>query len=90
MDAPLELQGEALQPDALAIQLPSSSQGGDMYEEHQRMLSDIAGYDNGIGGCTLQQHEDWIKSLKCKVIRLDGTNTLDRNLKIIIDTYKNR
>lgn len=25
MDAPLELQGEALQPDALAIQLPSSS-----------------------------------------------------------------
>lgn len=65
-------------------------EGGDMYEEHQRMLSDIAGYDYGIGGCTLQQHENWIKSLKCKVIRLDGADTLDRNLNIIIDTYKNR
>lgn len=32
----------------------------------------MAGYDYGIGGCTLQQHEMWLKSLKCKVLRLDG------------------
>ena len=40
-----------------------------MHEEHQKFLSDIAGYDYGIGGCTLQQHEMWIESLKCKVLR---------------------
>jgi len=32
----------------------------------------VAGYDYGIGRCTLQQHEMWLKSLKCKVLRLDG------------------
>ena len=61
---------------------------GDIYEEHQKMLSGIAGYDYGIGGCTLQQHENWIKSLKCKVIKLDGADTIEKNLNIIIDTYK--
>ena len=63
-------------------------EGGDMYEEHQKMLNGIAGYDYGMGSCTLQQHEDWMKSLECKVIRLDGADTLEKNLKIIIDTYK--
>lgn len=65
-------------------------EGGDMYGEHQNMLNSIAGYDYGISGCTLQQHENWMKSLKCKVIRLDGSDTLEKNLNIIIDTYKER
>ena len=30
------------------------------------MLSAIAGYDYGFGGCTLQQHESWLKSLNAK------------------------
>ncbi|MBO5110103.1 MAG: AAA family ATPase [Clostridia bacterium] len=63
-------------------------EGGDMYEEHQKFLNDIAGYDLGIGGCTLQQHETWMKSLKCKVIQLDGAHALEKNLKIIIEAYK--
>lgn len=63
-------------------------EGGDMYEEHQKMLMNIAGYDDGIGGCTLQQHELWMKSLECKVIRLDGADPLEKNLSIIIETYK--
>ena len=65
-------------------------EGGDMYEEHQNMLNGIAGYDYGIGGCTLQQHEKWMQSLKCKVIQLDGADTLEKNLNIIIDAYKGR
>lgn len=40
---------------------------GDMYEEHEKFLKDIAGYDSGVGGCTLQQHEMWLQSLQCKV-----------------------
>lgn len=63
-------------------------EGGDMYEEHQKMLNGIAGYDYGIGGCTLQQHENWLQSLKCKVIKLDGAKALKENLNIIIEAYK--
>lgn len=63
-------------------------EGGDMYEEHLKFLNDIAGYDYGIGSSTLQQHEIWLQSLQCKVIRLDGMHALEKNLKIIVNTYK--
>jgi shikimate kinase len=63
-------------------------EGGDMYEEHRKMLSNIAGYDCGMGGCTLQQHEEWMRCLNCKVIRLDGADALEKNLSSIIDAYK--
>lgn len=63
-------------------------EGGDMYEEHRKFLNDIAGYDFGIGSSTLQKHELWIKSLKCRVIQLDGAHSLEKNLKIILDTYR--
>lgn len=65
-------------------------EGGDMFEEHQKMLSGIAGYEEGTGGCTLQKHEDWIKSLTCKVIRLDGAEPLEKNVKMIMEAYKDR
>ena len=59
-----------------------------MYEKHQMFLNDVAGYDDGMSGCTLQQHEAWLKSLQCKVIRLDGAQELEKNLKIVIDAYR--
>lgn len=61
---------------------------GDMYEQHQNFLKEIAGYDFGIGGCTAQSHELWLESLKCKVLRLDGSEKLDKNLNIIMDLYR--
>lgn len=63
---------------------------GDMYEEHEKFLKDIAGYDSGVGGCTLQQHEMWLQSLQCKVIRLDGAHALEKNVKNITDAYRSR
>lgn len=61
--------------------------GGDMHDQHERFLRDLSGYDVGIGGCTLQTHEVWLKSLQCKVIKLDGSNDLHENMKRIIDAY---
>lgn len=63
-------------------------EGGDMYEEHNKMLDGIGGYDYGYGGCTLQQHEKWLSALNCKVIRLDGAEPLKKNLETIIETYR--
>ena len=59
-------------------------QGGDMYEDHQKMLTRIEGYDLGIGGCTLQQHEKWLNSLDCKVLKLDGADALEKNLGVLL------
>ena len=60
-----------------------------MYEGHQKMLGAIAGYDYGFGGCTLQQHESWLRSLKCKVIQLDDSDTLEKNLNIAVEQTGN-
>ena len=65
-------------------------EGGDMYEEHQKMLNGISGYDHGIGGCTLQQHEVWMNSLNCKVLQLDGADALETNLARIVEAYQMR
>jgi len=63
--------------------------GGDMYEEHQRFLEGIAGYDYGFGGCSLQMHEQWLQSLSCPILRLDGARPLEEKVRRIIDTYHN-
>lgn len=62
-------------------------EGGDMFEEHQKFLNDVAGYDYGFGSCTSQKHDDWLKSINCKVLKLDGAETLENNIKAIIDAY---
>ena len=63
-------------------------EGGDMYDKHEGFIRDLAGYDIGIGGCTLQQHELWLKSLSCKVIKLNGSDNLYVNMKRIIKMYR--
>lgn len=63
-------------------------EGGDMYEEHQDFLKGVAGYDYGIGGATLQEHQAWIDVLPCKVIRLDGSCALEENVKAIVKEYR--
>ena len=63
-------------------------EGGDMFERHQSLLENIAGYDYGKGSTTLQTHEKWLNSLSCKVIRLDGALPLEENLKAIIKEYE--
>ena len=63
-------------------------EGGDMHDKHERFISDLSGYDAGMGGCTLQQHELWMKSLHCKVIKLDGADDLHENVKRIMEVYQ--
>lgn len=62
-------------------------QGGDMFEEHRKFLDDVKGYDRGFGGCTLREHEEWLSSLSCKKLYLDGSETLENNLRKIIVAY---
>lgn len=83
-----EIRVERVHERALRLFGERILEGGDMYEQHQTTLKNVAGYDYGIGGCTLQQHEMWLKSLKCKVLRLDGKDELDKNMQIIVETYK--
>jgi len=61
--------------------------GGDMYESHQRFLDDVASYDIGGGSTSLAMHKKWTESLQCPVLSLDGSEELDKNLRIIVERY---
>lgn len=52
--------------------------GGDMHLLHHKFLGWAAQYDEGLlEGRNQRRHEDWLKSLKCPVIRFDGDYSLD-------------
>lgn len=62
--------------------------GGDLYEEHQRFLEGVAGYERGMGGTTLERHRQWLQSLTCKVIYLDGTAPIESNVLDIQNEWR--
>lgn len=62
--------------------------GGDMFEEHEQFLADVAGYDEGRGRMTLERHEAWLASLSCPVFRLDGADPLEHNVQILVQAYR--
>ena len=62
--------------------------GGDLYEEHQRFLEGVAGYERGMGATTLERHRQWLQSLTCKVIYLDGTAPIESNVLAIQNEWR--
>ncbi len=56
--------------------------GGDLYEREERFF-DFAGSrpENTV--------EDWIRSLKCPIIRIDGTKPVEENINFIIARLHN-
>lgn len=62
--------------------------GGDMYEEHCGFLEDVENYDNGAASHNSSQHERWLGSLKCPILRLSGEDPLDSNLGKILEMYR--
>ncbi len=52
--------------------------GGDLYEKEQRFFEMCANRDEHIA-------ENWAKTLKCPVIRVDGLKTVEENVAVIIE-----
>lgn len=61
--------------------------GGDMYAEHQRFLEVSANYDADASPC-MKCHKQWADTLPCKVICLDGEESLDKNMETIVQEYQ--
>lgn len=61
-------------------------EGGDMYEGHRRFLEAAAQYDEGGSPC-MKVHAQWAASLPCRVIRLNGEESLLKNMEKIAQEY---
>ena len=62
-------------------------EGGDMYDEHRRFLADVAAYDTGGGSTSYVVHNEWAKSLRCPVLRLNGSEDISSNLSAVVTKY---
>jgi len=58
--------------------------GGDMYDEHNKFIEWAGSYDilRPPERCKIL-HEEWLGNLKCPVLRLDGTKTIEELIKLI-------
>ncbi|MCQ2447231.1 MAG: AAA family ATPase [Clostridia bacterium] len=90
LTADKDLRVKRVHERELALFGPRILVGGDMHEAHQKFLRDVAGYDDGFGGCTSANHEKWLASLSCPILRLDGSQPLDENIRCILEVYNNR
>lgn len=57
--------------------------GGDLYEREERFFRLVeAREENTV--------EEWVKALKCPVIRIDGTKSIDENIDCIMGYIQSR
>ena len=61
-------------------------EGGDLVENHQKFLDVVARYDSDGSPC-LETHRQWANTLPCKVIYMNGDESLSHNVKLIIEAY---
>ena len=57
--------------------------GGDLFEQEENFFRFVESRDENTV-------EEWIKSLKCPVIRIDGTKPIDENTNFIIELIQNK
>ena len=59
-------------------------EGGDMYESNQDFLRKIRLYESD-GSPNLTEQKAWMESLSCKKLELDGTESIEKNARIIAE-----
>lgn len=76
LDVPLDIRMKRIRQRAIDKFGDRVLPGGDMYEQEEQFFS----YAEKR---TPEKIEDWLETLSCKVIRLDGTKTIQENVEFI-------
>jgi hypothetical protein len=59
--------------------------GGDMYEVSQAFLTWAASYDEGgLDMRSRQRHDQWLSTLPCPVVRIEGEYTIEKQLAVLM------
>ena len=61
-------------------------EGGDLYESHLRFLDDNRRYEKN-GSPNLNEQREWMNSMSCMKIELDGKVDLESNSNIIVERW---
>lgn len=64
-------------------------EGGDMYESHMRFLEYNLSYE-GDGSPNLKEQKEWMSSVPCLSLELDGEDEIEKNANIIVRSWNER
>lgn len=85
IDTPTDIRIERLKKRELERFGERILQGGDMYLNHAEFIEWAKNYETMEPPERCRKlHEDWLKLLKCKLLRVGGTTAVDELLKHII------
>lgn len=76
IQAPLELRMERVRKRAVDKFGERVLEGGDMYEQEQ-------GFFEMVASRTMDRTDEWLKTVRCPVIYIDGTKTVESNLELL-------
>ena len=65
------------------------AEGGDMYESNLKFLEDNRRYEKD-GSPNLREQKEWMNSLSCIRLELDGTKSIEENIRIITEAWNKR
>ena len=60
-----------------------------MYESNQQFLKDNRRYEED-GSPNLKEQKEWMNSLSCIKLELDGAKSIDENIRRIADVWNKR
>jgi len=78
--APTSIRVERLEKREHARYGERILKGGDMYNNHRNFIEWAKTYDTDNLDRSLKLHEDWICTLSCPVLRIDGMLPVDENV----------
>ena len=61
--------------------------GGDRYENYNKFIDYCLSYDTASGGRSLQNHEKWLKSVSCPVLRIIN-NSFEDSVNEVLEAIK--
>ena len=95
LTAPAEIRAERIRRRELQRWGARVLPGGDMYEAegsiHTDYMACVRSYDEGPEELfSRAQHEKWIGELPCPVLRLDGTEPIEKNAERVIEALRRK
>jgi hypothetical protein len=62
-----------------------------MHKIHTQFMEWAAGYDSGdLSMRSRQRHEQWLQTIPCPVVRLEGAGTVDEHLGEVIRQFESQ
>ncbi|MCI5955503.1 MAG: AAA family ATPase [Clostridiales bacterium] len=77
VDVPKEIRVQRVKSRSFAQFGNRMLKGGDLYEQEQRFFDFVESRDKNTV-------EEWVRSLHCPVIRIDGTKPIEKNVALIL------